>query len=217
MSPDHGTASQFEPAAQGGSRNLRRLAAIAAAVTFAVGTPAVAVATSMTAKSGTTYVTDPHCDYGKPNHGDCPTKTPKPTVTVTTTATVTATATACGTGVDSTKPNGNEQFLAALRNGIPFAGRRTTNGNTPDNPNIVSGPANTPGWTDLSTITGFPTNSTVCGVSVDAQGNDAFYKIITQGGTVYTLHCAATNALVCPAPAQGQLPASQWAAVTPQP
>ncbi|WP_143145032.1 hypothetical protein [Streptomyces humi] len=231
MSPDHGTASRHEPMAQAGSRNLRRLGAIALAVTVAVGTPAVAVATGMTSRSGAAYTADPHhCDYGKPKRragGDCPSGTPTATVTQTVTATatvttgatatVTATATACGTGVDSTKPNGNEQFLAALRGGVPFAGRRTTSGNNPDNPNIVSGPANTSGWTDLSTIAGFPTDSTVCGVSVDAQGNDAFYKIITQAGTVYTLHCAASNALVCPAPAQGQLPASRWVAVTPQP
>ncbi|MCF3130822.1 hypothetical protein [Streptomyces olivochromogenes] len=196
----------------------------------------MAVAAGMTSQKGAVHATDPHCDETKPSHrsedygGDCPTKTVKPTVTVTktvtatpsvtatvpATATVTATATACGTGVDSSKPNGNEQFLAALRNGVPFAGRRITN-TDPDNPNIVSGPANDPGWTDLSTIAGFPTNSSVCGVSVDAQGSDAFYKIITQGGTVYTLHCAATNALVCPAPAQGQQPASQWVAVAPQP
>ncbi|MGW1608951.1 hypothetical protein ACWCQZ_06000 [Streptomyces sp. NPDC002285] len=226
MSPEYRTTAPLEPAPQAGFKNLRKLAAIATAATFAVGTPAVAVAAGMTSQRGAVHVTDPHCDHAKPGkRGDCPTKKPRPTVTVTktvtatptVTATVTATATACGTGVDSTKPNGNEQFLAALRNGVPFAGRRTTNMNNPDNPNIVSGPANTPGWTDLSTIAGFPTNSTVCGVSVDAQGSDAFYKIITQDGAVFTLHCAATNALVCPAPAQGQLPASQWVAVAPQP
>ncbi|MEU1402366.1 hypothetical protein ABZ471_08355 [Streptomyces sp. NPDC005728] len=90
-----------------------------------------------------------------------------------------------------------EQFLAALVNGVPFAGRRPNTNTNPDNPNIVSGPANTAGWIDLSTITGFPTNSPVCDVSVDAQGSDAFYKIITQGGSVYTLHCAANGTKWC--------------------
>jgi hypothetical protein len=216
MSPEDRTTSQLEPATQEGRKNLRKLAAIATAVTVAVGTPAVAVAASVTSHTGATHVTDSKCK--KPGHraGDYGNKCkPKPKPTVTVTATVTASA--CGPGVDSTKPNGNEQFLAALKNGLPFAGRRLTTGNNPDNPNIVSGPANTPGLTDLSTITGFPTNSAVCGVSVDANGSDAFYKIITQNGTVYTLHCAATNALVCPAPAQGMRPASQWVAVTPQP
>ncbi|MER5517288.1 hypothetical protein [Streptomyces sp. NPDC002763] len=232
MSPEHRTTSQLGPAGHGGSNRVRRLAAIATAVTVVVGTPAVAVAAGVASRTGVSYAVDPHCDHHKPRQGggddDCDTTHPKPTVTVTKTATATATvtatttatatATACGTGVDSTKPNGMEQFLAALVNGVPFAGRRPNTNTTPDNPNIVSGPANAAGWTDLSTITGFPTDSTVCGVSVDAQGSDAFYKIITQGGSVYTLHCAANGTtLVCPAPAQGTTPQSQWTAVTPQP
>ncbi|MEU4032609.1 hypothetical protein [Streptomyces collinus] len=242
MSPERKRAPWQGPAAPGGAGRVRRLAAIATAVTVAVATPAVAVAAGMTSRTGaTTYTAGPHpCDeHGKPRHrggGDCETKHPTPTVTVTetatatatvtatttetatATATVTATATACGTGVDSTQPNGMEQYLAALVNGTPFAGRRPNINATPDNPNIVSGPANTPGWTDLSTIAGYPTNSPVCDVSVDANGSDAFYKIITQGGSVYTLHCAANGtALVCPAPAQGNVPQSRWTAVTPQP
>ncbi|MFF7237084.1 hypothetical protein [Streptomyces collinus] len=224
MSPERTRAPRQGPAAPGGAGRVRRLAAIATAVTVAVATPAVAVAAGMTSRSGaTTYAAGPHpCDeHGKPRHrggGDCETKPPKPTVTVTETVTATATATACGTGVDSTQPNGMEQFLAALVNGTPFAGRRANINATPDNPNIVSGPANTPGWTDLSTITGYPTDSPVCDVSVDANGSDAFYKIITQGGSVYTLHCAANGtALVCPAPAQGNVPQSRWTAVSPQP
>ncbi|MFF8400571.1 hypothetical protein ACF1AB_00595 [Streptomyces sp. NPDC014846] len=243
MSPEHRTPSRQEPTARIGSKGIRRLAAIATAVTVAVGTPAVAVAAGVTTQSGTTYTTDPHCDHDKPRGGggdgdECESQHPKPTVTVTrtvtatatatqtvtatatttATATVTATATACGTGVDSTQPNGNEQFIAALVNGVPFAGRRPDINTTPDNPAIVSGPANTAGWTNLSTITGFPTNSPVCDVSVDGNGSDAFFKIITQGGSVYTLHCAANGtSLVCPAPAQGNDPQSQWTAVSPQP
>ncbi|MFF3657169.1 hypothetical protein [Streptomyces olivochromogenes] len=241
MSPEHRTTSQQEPMARVGLKGIRRLAAIATAVTVAVGTPAVAVAAGVTTQSGTTYVSDPHCDHDKPpkgagggDGGECDSQHPKPTVTVTrtatatqtvtatatttATATVTATATACGTGVDSTQPNGNEQFIAALVNGLPFAGRRPNINTTPDNPNVVSGPANTAGWTNLSTIAGFPTNSPVCDVSVDGNGSNAFFKIITQGGSAYTLHCAANGgALVCPAPAQGNNPQSQWTAVSPQP
>ncbi|MFJ9863558.1 hypothetical protein [Streptomyces sp. NPDC101165] len=238
MSPERRTTPLLGSAPQGGGGRVRRLAAIATAVTVAVATPAVAVAAGMSSQTRTTYTysSDPHdqCDHQKPGSragggdDDCETKHPKPTVTVTktatatatvtTTATVTATATACGTGVDSTNPNGNEQFLAALVGGVPFAGRRPSIAPSPDNPNIVSGPNNDPGWTDLSTINGFP-KETVCGVSVDAHGGDAFYKIITQGGDVYTLHCAATQnaTLVCPAPASGNDPQSQWVAVNPQP
>ncbi|MFG2117989.1 hypothetical protein [Streptomyces sp. NPDC048710] len=239
MSPEHRTASLLGAAPQGRFGKVRRLAAIATAVTAAVATPAVAVAAGMTSQTHATYTYagDPHdqCDHQKPGSragggDDCETKHPKPTVTVTktatatatvtatTTVTATATATACGTGVDSTNPNGNEQFLAALVGGVPFAGRRPSIAPSPDNPNIVSGPSNAAGWTDLSTITGFP-KETVCGVSVDGHGGDAFYKIITQGGDVYTLHCAATQSvtLVCPAPASGNDPQSQWVAVTPQP
>ncbi|MFI9805719.1 hypothetical protein ACIHEJ_15365 [Streptomyces sp. NPDC052301] len=229
MSPEHRTTSPSGPEPGGRPTRLRRLAAIAAAVTVAVATPAVAVAAGMTSQTGasTTYAADPRpCDHTKPDNkgGDCDSQHPKPTVTVTRTATATATvtttatatATACGTGVDSTDPNGTEQFLAALVGGVPYAGRRPGIAPSPDNPNIVSGPANARGWTDLSGIAGFPSDP-VCGVSVDANGRDAFYKIITQGGDVYTLHCAASNALVCPAPAQGQRPASQWVPVDPQP
>ncbi|WP_225824249.1 hypothetical protein [Streptomyces naphthomycinicus] len=238
MSPEHRTTPRPGSADHGGFRRVRRLAAIATAMTVAVGTPAVAVAVGVASQAGVAYAADPHCDHDKPRHGGgedgCDTSHPKPTVTVTrtatatatvtatttatATATVTATATACGTGVDSTKPNGMEQFLAALVDGVPFAGRRPNTNTNPDNPNIVSGPANAAGWTDLSTIAGFPTNSPVCDVSVDAQGSDAFYKVITQGGSVYTLHCAANGTtLECPAPAQGTTPQSQWVAVTPQP
>ncbi|MFD5796254.1 hypothetical protein ACFWIO_22495 [Streptomyces diastatochromogenes] len=249
MSPEHTTTSQPGPAAQGGFARTRRLAAIAAAVTVAVATPAVAVAAGMTSQKGATYTyaSDPHdqCDHQKPRGGggdECESNHPKPTVTVTktatatatvtatatetktatatatVTATVTATATACGPGVDSTNPNGDEQFLAALVEGVPFAGRRPSIAPSPDNPNIVSGPSNDPGWTDLSQINGFPKDP-VCGVSVDAHGGDAFYKIITTGGHVFTLHCAATRqtTLVCPAPRQGNNPPSQWIAVDPQP
>ncbi|MFF7975543.1 hypothetical protein [Streptomyces sp. NPDC007905] len=162
----------------------------------------------MTSRSSAPYAADPRQgDPEKPNHrtgadgDDCETKHPKPTVTVTRTATATVTstststvtATVCGTGVDSTQPNGMEQFLAALVNGTPCAGRRPDINTTPDNPNIVSGPADAPGWIDLSTIAGFPTDSPVCDISVDTYGSDAFYKIITQGGPVSTLHCAANG------------------------
>ncbi|MFJ8631419.1 hypothetical protein [Streptomyces sp. NPDC093568] len=229
---------QAGSAGQGGVNRVRRLAAIATAVTVAVGAPALAVAASVASQAGVAYAADPACDHHKPGKPGGGKGCPKPTVTVTKTATATATvtatatatvtatstvtatatATACGTGVDSTKPNGMEQFLAALVDGTPFAGRRPNTNVNPDSPNIVSGPDNTPGWTDLSTIAGFPTNSPVCDVSVDALGSDAFYKIITQGGAVYTLHCAANGtSLVCPAPAQGMTPQSQWVAVSPQP
>jgi hypothetical protein len=122
--------------------------------------------------------------------------------------------TACGPAVDSTQPNGNEQYLAALHRGVPFAGRRDVTPN-PENTLITSGPANAPGWTNLSLISGFPVDSPVCDVSVDANGSDAFYKIITLDGDVYTLHCDGRGqTLVCPAPAQGQIPQSQWREVT---
>ncbi|MGW1841212.1 hypothetical protein [Streptomyces sp. NPDC001966] len=105
--------------------------------------------------------------------------------------------------VDSVRPNGNEQFLGALFNGVPFYGRRDTRPEAggPNNANITHGSANDPGWGDLSEIDGFPENKTVCGISVDgAQGADAFYKIITTDGDVFTLHCAANGtALQCPA------------------
>ncbi|MEV6838396.1 hypothetical protein AB0N17_28455 [Streptomyces sp. NPDC051133] len=202
MSPEHRTPPPFGPAPGGRFTRLRRLAAIATAVTVAVATPAVAVAAGMTSHTGAsvTYAADPRpCDHTKPDDkgGDCDSQHPKPTVTVTrtatatatvtttatttATATVTATATACGTGVDSTDPNGNEQFLAALVGGVPFAGRRPGIAPSPDTPNIVSGPANAPGWTDLSTITGFPSDP-VCGVSVDANGSDAFLIVAVPVG-----------------------------------
>ncbi|WP_030708779.1 hypothetical protein [Streptomyces sp. NRRL F-2580] len=230
MSPEHSATPQDGPTPRGGLKGIRRLIAIAAAVTVAVGTPAVAVAAAATSQSGTgtSYAADPHCDdYDDDDDDDHPNrkcKTPKarPTVTVTRTVTAyptaTATTTACGTGVDSTQPNGQEQFLAALVNGVAYAGRRANINTTPDNPNIVSGALNTPGWTNLSTIPGYPTASRVCDVSVDANGSDVFYKVITTAGTVHTLHCAGGGtALVCPAPALGNNPQSQWTAVTPQP
>ncbi|MGW7286283.1 hypothetical protein ACWGH4_12455 [Streptomyces sp. NPDC054847] len=116
--------------------------------------------------------------------------------------------------VDSTQPNGNEQYLAALFDGVPFSGKRDVIPN-PENTVITSGPMNAPGWDDLSDIAGYPAEATVCGVSVDANGSDAFYKIITTDGDVYTLHCDGSGqTLVCPAPAQGQIPQSQWREVT---
>ncbi|MFD9366616.1 hypothetical protein ACFWA6_02755 [Streptomyces sp. NPDC060020] len=236
MNPEHSATPQDGPTPRGGLKGIRRLVAIAAAVTVAVGTPAVAVAAAATSQSGTgtTYAADPHCDDDYDDEDDeypnrkCKTPKARPTVTVTrtvtayptATATVTATATttACGTGVDSAKSNGNEQFLAALVNGVPYAGRRAATNTAPDSPNIVSGPSNAPGWTNLSAITGYPTDSPVCDISVDSQGSDVFYKIITTAGTVHTLHCASNGStVICPAPAQGQTPQSQWVAVTPQP
>ncbi|MGW1704329.1 hypothetical protein ACWCP8_01910 [Streptomyces sp. NPDC002206] len=120
--------------------------------------------------------------------------------------------------VDSVRPNGNEQFLGALFNGVPFYGRRDTRAAAggDNNANITHGSANDDGWGDLSTIKGFPDDKTVCGISVDgAQGNDAFYKIITTDGDVFTLHCKTNgDAIQCPAlDAEGN-PTSQWTEVS---
>jgi hypothetical protein len=118
------------------------------------------------------------------------------------------------TAVDSTQPNGSEEYLGALFNGVPFAGKRDVTPN-PENTVITSGPTNAPGWDDLSDITGFPTDFPVCDISVDANGDEAFYKIITLDGDVFTLHCDGSGqTLVCPAGPQGRIPASEWRQVT---
>jgi hypothetical protein len=59
MSPEHRTTSQLELADQSGIKKVRRLAAIAMAVTVAVATPAVAVAASMASAPGARCATGP--------------------------------------------------------------------------------------------------------------------------------------------------------------
>ncbi|WP_323186911.1 hypothetical protein [Streptomyces sp. NBC_00063] len=118
--------------------------------------------------------------------------------------------------VTAAKSNGSEQFVGALFNGTAFYGRRDVAGNPdgPDTTAITHGPANTAGWGDLSTISGYPTEP-VCAIALDTDGSDAYFKIITVNGNIFTLHCdTGGQAIECPAPAQGNDPASTWRQVT---
>ena len=93
---------------------------------------------------------------------------------------------------------------------MAFYGRRDVagGGNSPETTAITHGSGNTAGWGNLSTITGYPTEP-VCGIAMDANGSDVYYKIITTNGNVFTLHCNANGqSLVCPGTG------SQWRQVT---
>ncbi|MFI8189822.1 hypothetical protein ACIF8T_13635 [Streptomyces sp. NPDC085946] len=176
--------------------------AVAVAAAGAVVTPAAA--TGGSARPVASHGAADPCKPGRPGPDDpCDGGGPTPPP-----------GAACGPAVDSTQPNGNEEYLGALYQGVPFAGRRDV-APDPENTVVTSGPADAVGWDDLSDVAGFPGDSPVCDISVAANGSDVFYKIITLDGDVYTLHCDGSGqALVCPAPAQGQIPPSQWREVT---
>lgn len=214
MSPKFRRTALLRPLAQDSIRKTSMLVSLAVVMAASAAIPAMATEPSATPRAAVSPGNGVPCKTEQPKHkpapGDnndndpCPGGGPKPPPPP---------VTACGPAVDSTQPNGNEQYLAALNQGVPFAGRRDVT--NPESTLITSGPANAPGWTNLSLLSGFPVDSPVCDVSVDANGSDAFYKIITLDGDVYTLHCdGGGQTLVCPAPAQGQIPQSQWREVT---
>ncbi|MFD3996815.1 hypothetical protein ACFWSQ_29245, partial [Streptomyces sp. NPDC058583] len=85
--------------------------------------------------------------------------------------------------IDIYDPNGTEDFQVVLHNGKVFAGRAASLGGTP----IV--------WTDLTNPTAVgmdPANPNypagVCSVGIEAQGDDAYIKVLTTGGQVYQTH-----------------------------
>ncbi|MFD3328367.1 hypothetical protein [Streptomyces sp. NPDC058701] len=72
-------------------------------------------------------------------------------------------------------PNNTESFSAALTNGVAYAGRAST-------------PGGAPVWQDLTDEDnpGYPARA--CSISIQTQGNDAWIKVLTRGGTVYQTH-----------------------------
>ncbi|WP_051795670.1 hypothetical protein [Streptomyces sp. NRRL S-87] len=84
--------------------------------------------------------------------------------------------------IDAYSPSNSEDFQAALTGGRAFVGKANVPGGT-----IV--------WQDLSnTVAGpgdpvnpdFPANA--CAIAIEAQGNDAFVKVLTTTGTVWQTH-----------------------------
>ncbi|MEU9105872.1 hypothetical protein AB0D54_16125 [Streptomyces xanthophaeus] len=79
--------------------------------------------------------------------------------------------------IDSYAPSDTESFHAALVGGLAYAGVATTLGGTPVWQNI----------SDADDNPGFPVGR-ACGISIFAQGDDAFIKVLTTDGGVYQTH-----------------------------
>ncbi|MFD9444141.1 hypothetical protein ACFWBR_32945 [Streptomyces sp. NPDC060006] len=81
--------------------------------------------------------------------------------------------------IDSYAPSNSEEFSAVLTGGKAYAGRRELN---------PMQPQGTYAWQDLTNADNprFPT--TACAVSISAQGNDAWIKVLTTGGEVWETH-----------------------------
>ncbi|MFJ9641477.1 hypothetical protein [Streptomyces sp. NPDC101206] len=99
--------------------------------------------------------------------------------------------------IDSYAPSGTADFHAALSGGRVYGGRAPSLGGVPV-------------WHDLSVIDGYPTDAP-CGVSIAAQGNDAYIKVLTVTGRIYQLHITVNGQNFTPDVVQG------WIELTPRP
>ncbi|MCY0935030.1 hypothetical protein [Streptomyces sp. H34-S4] len=83
--------------------------------------------------------------------------------------------------IDSYSPSNTEDFHAALVGGVAYAGRATV-------------PGGAPVWQNISNADnpGFP-GRLACGISIAAQGGDAFIKVLTTTGQVYQTHGDVTG------------------------
>ncbi|WP_327305780.1 hypothetical protein OG730_21560 [Streptomyces sp. NBC_01298] len=79
--------------------------------------------------------------------------------------------------IDSYSPSNTEDFHAALTGGVAYAGRASTPGGVPVWQNI----------SDADDNPGFPVGI-ACGISIAAQGNDAYIKVLTTTGQVFQTH-----------------------------
>ncbi|MBT2402779.1 MULTISPECIES: hypothetical protein [unclassified Streptomyces] len=79
--------------------------------------------------------------------------------------------------IDSYAPSASEDFHAALTGGVAYAGRAAALGGVPVWQNI-SDPDDNPN---------FPVGR-ACGISIEAQGNDAYIKVLTTDGQVFQTH-----------------------------
>ncbi len=79
--------------------------------------------------------------------------------------------------IDSYSPSNTEDFHAALTGGIAYAGRASVPGGVPVWQNI----------SDADDNPGFPVGR-ACGISIAAQGNDAYIKVLTTNGQVFQTH-----------------------------
>ena len=84
--------------------------------------------------------------------------------------------------IDTYSPSNTEDFQAALYGGKAFVGKAAVPGGA-----IV--------WQDLTNTTATMTDpanpnypATACGIAIEAQGNDAFVKVITPTGAVWQTH-----------------------------
>ncbi|MFI5826367.1 hypothetical protein ACIA6C_03745 [Streptomyces sp. NPDC051578] len=84
--------------------------------------------------------------------------------------------------IDAYAPSTTEDFQAVLTGGKTYVGKATSLGGT-----IV--------WQDLTNTTataGDPANPNypagVCGIAIEARGNDAYVKAVTVNGTVWQTH-----------------------------
>ncbi|MCP3821019.1 hypothetical protein NLX86_23870 [Streptomyces sp. A3M-1-3] len=79
--------------------------------------------------------------------------------------------------IDSIVVSRFEEFTAVINRGRVFAGRRTL---------VPRGPVF---WQNLSTNPRFPRGA--CNVTVLAQGNDVWVRVLTTAGRLYETHCDA--------------------------
>ncbi|MGW5341425.1 hypothetical protein [Streptomyces sp. HUAS TT3] len=79
--------------------------------------------------------------------------------------------------IDSYAPSAEEDFHAALVGGVAYAGRGAALGGVPAWQNI----------SDADDNPNFPVNR-ACAISIEAQGNDAYIKVLTTDGQVYQTH-----------------------------
>ncbi|MFZ3498875.1 hypothetical protein ACODT5_37635 [Streptomyces sp. 5.8] len=79
--------------------------------------------------------------------------------------------------IDSYSPSNTEDFHAALTGGVAYAGRASVPGGVPVWQNI----------SDADDNPGFPVGL-ACGISIAAQGNDAYIKVLTTTGQVFQTH-----------------------------
>ncbi|WP_329546566.1 hypothetical protein OG548_21715 [Streptomyces sp. NBC_01356] len=84
--------------------------------------------------------------------------------------------------IDTYSPSNSEDFQAVLTGGNAFVGKASVPGGT-----IV--------WQDLTNPVVSGTDSAnanypsgVCAIAIEAQGNDAFVKVVTEGGQVWQTH-----------------------------
>ncbi|MET9851396.1 hypothetical protein ABZY57_00300 [Streptomyces sp. NPDC006450] len=76
--------------------------------------------------------------------------------------------------IDSYSPSNTEDFHAALVGGVAYAGQATV-------------PGGVPRWQNISNNGNFPVGL-ACGISIEAQGNDSYIKVLTTTGQVYQTH-----------------------------